>query len=1712
MKFLSDILAKAGLTVDGVVTLNNTATGQTPAANDNSTKLATTAWVRGFVTPYSLPIASSVTLGGVKIGSGLAIDGTGIVSVTTSGVGAIRALQQITATAGQTVFTVSGGYTPGLIDVFLNGVLLTPTAITSTNGTTFTLADAALVNDLLDIFVYNPIYNGFISTTDQVPEGATNLYYTNARARAAISLTTTGSSGAATYNSSTGVLNIPSYIGGVVSIFGRTGTVVAVSGDYTTTLVTEGTNLYYTDARARAAISVTGSGSYDSATGIITVTGGVTSVNTLTGAVVLTTTNIAEGTNLYYTDSRVLAYLTANSYATQTYVGTQIANLVASAPATLDTLNELAVALGNDPNFATTVATSIGTKVPQTRTITINGTAYDLSADRSWTIASGVTSFNTRTGAIVPVSGDYTTALVTESGNLYYTDARARLALSFVAGSGGYNSTTGVITIPTNNNQITNGANYITLVSLSSTATGLTYTNTTGVFSLTAGYSIPTDASQTTWDSAYTNRITSLTTTGTSGAATLSGNVLNIPQYQGGVTSFNTRTGAITLTSSDVTTALTYTPVTNARTLTINGDAYDLTADRTWTIGVSPSARTIQTYTATAAQTTFTVTGGYVVGLVDVFINGVRLTSADFTATNGTTVVLTTGTGVNNIVDVIKYTSAFTASSALRQVTYFTATAGQTSFTVSYTPGLVDVYYNGSKLAASEYTASNGTTVVISNAAVVNDALEVISYAYSVGAYSGIGGSGTINTIPKFTAASTIGDSNITDTGSLITLGSNTTISSGALGIAETTLTGYSLRISKNITGLTSAYGVRQSGTVQSDVTADAIGFRNDSNTQAAAFTLTNYWHFWVRQGSIGAGSAITNQYGYVVDSNMIGATNNYAFQGNIPSGTNRWNIYMAGTAANYLAGDTAIGTTTLGTATTFTVGGTQTASSAIARGQLLNTTLVASANNDVLVGLDINPTFTNGAFTGVRNLAARINGDVYLKAGSSVIATNFRNIAFEHTSNGNILGYIGLNQQSGEMRFIANSGGYFQTFYSNGSEAMRIHTSRNIAIGTTTDAGFKLDVNGTARVQGLLTVSTGGFSVTGNSTLNGDLSMLGYAINNLYGVNITNAPNGGGVTIRGSSSTNTLSLNYQESTISVAKVNWDSVQNYLHIQAIKANSTIFFQAGAATFSSSVTASSSIISTTIYGGTFRATDGTNEVRFGSYFNTIGSGNSYDGVIYTTHASSALYLMTAGNTTPKVTISSSGYLGIGSNNPARILYTVGVSGGAEWVLEDTGSSINQKKFNIIVAGNKTQFRVLNDANSGGTVWLTTDNSNGFVGIGSIAPARRLTVQNAADDGTLQIRMQGPADTTSYCEIGRESASTGDFRINVSRTGTVINALRISDTTGNATFSNSITAGGNLNIANTLAYGRAIISTSETKNNSTLTGNSAALFLSTNETSQPFGVKFFVLGNTVNASRYVTLQTGEHNYANDGNLILQPNGGNVGVGITIPSGKFGLQTTGADGLVMEPDLGSVNNSGRLFFKSSVQTYALFNNSADLRLTYDAVPGNTSGTSLARFTNTGKYFRMEAGTGGIQFNGNTGAANALNAYEEGTWTPVITCGSGGASYNNQLGWYTKIGRVVTITWFIAFTKGSLSGGTVGLTSLPFSLRSGTFYPQGTVLFDNLSTVINNITLQGDNNAASGTFIESNGGTTDHAGLATTRLGSGIMACRGTLTYFTA
>jgi hypothetical protein len=135
----------------------------------------------------------------------------------------------------------------------------------------------------------------------------------------------------------------------------------------------------------------------------------------------------------------------------------------------------------------------------------------------------------------------------------------------------------------------------------------------------------------------------------------------------------------------------------------------------------------------------------------------------------------------------------------------------------------------------------------------------------------------------------------------------------GSLGIGATALTGYNLRVSKNITGGTTAYAGAFYGQIQTDVTNNGIMIDVNASTAASVFTLNAIRLVSVSQGSFGAGSVVVNQYGYYAD-NLTGATNNYGFFGNIASGTNRWNLYMAGTAANYMAGNLGIGSTVIET------------------------------------------------------------------------------------------------------------------------------------------------------------------------------------------------------------------------------------------------------------------------------------------------------------------------------------------------------------------------------------------------------------------------------------------------------------------------------------------------------------------------------------------------------------------------------------------------------------------------------------------------------------------------------------------------------------------------------------------------------------------------------------------------------------------------------
>jgi hypothetical protein len=114
-------------------------------------------------------------------------------------------------------------------------------------------------------------------------------------------------------------------------------------------------------------------------------------------------------------------------------------------------------------------------------------------------------------------------------------------------------------------------------------------------------------------------------------------------------------------------------------------------------------------------------------------------------------------------------------------------------------------------------------------------------------------------------------------------------------------------------TNLGFSIGLAQKGTIPSGTVTLAAMFNTFPSTQAASFTLSDLVHYRTNQDTFGAGSTVTNQYGFLANGNLTGATNNYGFYGNIASGTNRYNVYMAGTADNYFAGNVGIGATSPG-------------------------------------------------------------------------------------------------------------------------------------------------------------------------------------------------------------------------------------------------------------------------------------------------------------------------------------------------------------------------------------------------------------------------------------------------------------------------------------------------------------------------------------------------------------------------------------------------------------------------------------------------------------------------------------------------------------------------------------------------------------------------------------------------------------------------------
>jgi hypothetical protein len=126
---------------------------------------------------------------------------------------------------------------------------------------------------------------------------------------------------------------------------------------------------------------------------------------------------------------------------------------------------------------------------------------------------------------------------------------------------------------------------------------------------------------------------------------------------------------------------------------------------------------------------------------------------------------------------------------------------------------------------------------------------------------------------------------------------------------------------------------------------------------------------------------------------------------------------------------------------------------------------------------------------------------------------------------------------------------------------------------------------------------------------------------------------------------------------------------------------------------------------------------------------------------------------------------------------------------------------------------------------------------------------------------------------------------------------------------------------------------------------------------------------------------------------------------------------------------------------------------NNSEAGHLAFFVKSGATSTASEERFRVTAN---------GVTFNGDTAAANALDDYEEGTWTMGVSFGgaSVGVTTSSNTGTYTKIGRQVTVNGVLVLTSKGSSTGAVLITGLPFTIANSYLnYSTVTVRLENIS-----------------------------------------------------
>lgn len=267
-------------------------------------------------------------------------------------------------------------------------------------------------------------------------------------------------------------------------------------------------------------------------------------------------------------------------------------------------------------------------------------------------------------------------------------------------------------------------------------------------------------------------------------------------------------------------------------------------------------------------------------------------------------------------------------------------------FTIIRTAGTNDITVSGATInGAASFTISTTNLPVSFKAGTSTYYAWVgLGSTFTVSAF----GASLVDDADAATARTTLGlgTAAIKDTG---TSGNNVPLLDGnntwsgtnrfdeTLAIGSAPLPYIKLRFSGSYTGSeTTKYGMFIQPVINSSTTTGFTLNYSNPSTEAASFTVPGVRHYSLVGVTIGAGSAITNQFGFIAESTFTQATNNYGFYGNLAAATGRWNFYAGGTAANHFTGVTTFGTS-LGYGTTSGVGGAVTQATSKATSVTLN-------------------------------------------------------------------------------------------------------------------------------------------------------------------------------------------------------------------------------------------------------------------------------------------------------------------------------------------------------------------------------------------------------------------------------------------------------------------------------------------------------------------------------------------------------------------------------------------------------------------------------------------------------------------------------------------------------------------------------------------------------------------------------------------------------